>query len=207
MQSTTPIIKMNNKPFAKKVSGPKIHSITISDPESGPKLKLNGLLGRLHKSVLAKPGKIRAECRGLECFPPNTPEGTRMAKELGEKWSDSFYNGRKYPDGTPKHDFKDAGLWTKFFFDLENQVIKITVEPVKSGLVQPTEPVDPVEPVDPDGLVEPTCVSVPAWAPGPGGWVSVPAPPPAWVPGPHGWIPVLPPGWVQTPQGLFFSQQ
>ena len=83
------------------------HSVpTINITE--PHLKLNQVLGKLHRSLIPKPGKIRVDCHGLVCFPADTPDGIRMAKELGEKWSDSFYNGRKDRDGTPKHDFKDA---------------------------------------------------------------------------------------------------
>lgn len=95
------------------------HTITIPHMIMG----LNQVLAKLHHSILPKCGRVIVKCPNLKCFPKDTPDGIRKAKELGEKWSDSFQN-RRWND-----DFKSAGLWTRFFFDTKNRLIKVTVEP------------------------------------------------------------------------------
>jgi hypothetical protein len=195
---TAPIVVLaESKPakmFVKKGQA-KIPTINIDEPH----LKLNQVLAKLHHKILKKPGKVRVVCHGLVCFPPDTPDGIRMAKELGEKWSDSFYNGRKNRDGTPKHDFKDAGLWVKFFFDTKNQVIKVSVEPVRN---QPVEPGKPVEPAKPVASADP---SAHGWIQTYHGWVPTPPPPGhEWIQTPHGWFYWMDCfGWVQAPHGSF----
>lgn len=95
------------------------HTITIPHMIMG----LNQVLAKLHHSILPKCGRVIVKCPNLKCFPKDTPDGIRKAKELGEKWSDSFQNRRW------NNDFKSAGLWTRFFFDTKKRLIKITVEP------------------------------------------------------------------------------
>lgn len=97
----------------------KPRSILITEKFMG----LNQVLAKLHHSILPRCGRVFVSCPNLVCFPRNTVDGIRKARELGEKWSDAFYNHRW------NDDFKLAGLWTRFFFDIENRVIKVTVEP------------------------------------------------------------------------------
>ena len=97
----------------------KTSTWTIPEKSMG----LNEVLARLHHGILPKCGRVIVKCPNLNCFPKDTVDGIRKAKELGKKWSDAFYNRRW------NNDFKLAGLWTRFFFDTKNRVIKVTIEP------------------------------------------------------------------------------
>jgi len=132
------------------VASKKPRTIVIPDKYMG----LNQVLAKLHHSLLPMCGRVFVSCPNLVCFPKNTPDGIRKARELGEKWSDSFHN-RRWND-----DFKLAGLWVRFFFDIENRMIKVTVEPKRAPHVAQSSTVDPVidtsvHDVLNDGFIEP----------------------------------------------------
>jgi hypothetical protein len=83
----------------------------------------NKILAYLHHIVNPRIGKICIFFPFWNCFPYDNDEGQRKAKELAFKWSDSFYNRRW------NNDFKNAGLWTHFYFDTKNRFLNISVEP------------------------------------------------------------------------------
>lgn len=82
-------------------------------------LDFNSMLKRFHRSLKPMVGKV------FHHYPQHYRFITAVgAKPLAEKWSKSFQEKRT--------EFRDAGLWVRFFIDTTNKTIKATIEPKRS---------------------------------------------------------------------------
>jgi len=147
---------------------PAVRRHVVTHPET--EKPFNAMLADVHRSLIPKEGVVFHDYPNHTRFP--TAAG---AKTLAKKWSKSFQDKRP--------DFKEAGLWVRFYIDTKMKSIKVTVEAFRHELTEIKghseqlvpqvpfcPPLPPCPPPIPYGYAMPYEYSVPFVAPMPYGY-------------------------------------
>jgi hypothetical protein len=116
--SSTPAVS------APAMGRPAVRRHVVTHPET--EKSFNAMLADVHRSLIPKVGVVYHDYPNHTRFP--TAAG---AKTLAEKWSKSFHDKRP--------DFKEAGLWVRFYIDTIKKSIKVTVEAFRPDLAETKE--------------------------------------------------------------------
>jgi hypothetical protein len=116
VSTSAPVISAMERPVFRR------HVVTHPETEK----PFNAMLADVHRSLIPKKGIVFHDYPNHTRFP--TDAG---AKTLAKKWSKSFHDKRP--------DFKEAGLWVRFYIDTMKKSIKVTVEAFRPELVETKE--------------------------------------------------------------------